>query len=251
MNQTPTLPWMRISIEAAAIIASILLAFAIDAWWENRRNVSQLNDAYATILDDLRRSKERIGFYRIRTQERSKAIIRLYELANGDTDSIDAEELDRTLSNLQWSVTESVVSLPSIQAMIYSGELASVESDELRSRLASWPTRLEFMKSKFEDDSDNIGNVWFPFLRQFGDVAQIESTITHIPGHPSIQVDPFPLRPAERFDHSTLLDDREFRNILAETWVIVIEILDLYDSAEEWIDESAELIQVEIGNPGN
>ena len=27
------IPWKRISVEAAAIVASILLAFAIDAWW--------------------------------------------------------------------------------------------------------------------------------------------------------------------------------------------------------------------------
>ena len=251
MSQAQNVPWKRILIEAAAIVASILLAFAIDAWWENRRSTSQLNDSYSAVLDDFRRSKERIGYYRARAQERSKAIIKLYELANGRTDSISAEVLDRTLSNLQWSVSESVVSLPGIQAMIYSGQLASVRSDELRSDLAEWPTRLEFMRAKFEDDGDNVGNVWFPFLRQFGDVAQVESTITHIPGHPSIRVDPFPVRPTERFDHSTLLESREFRNILAETWVIVMEILMLYDTAEEWIDESTALIQVEIGNSGN
>ena len=36
MTETKTVPWKRLSIEAAAIVASILLAFAIDAWWEER-----------------------------------------------------------------------------------------------------------------------------------------------------------------------------------------------------------------------
>ena len=39
MTETQTIPWKRISVEAMAIIASILLAFAIDAWWEDRNEV--------------------------------------------------------------------------------------------------------------------------------------------------------------------------------------------------------------------
>ena len=33
MTETQKIPWNRLSVEAAAIVASILLAFAIDAWW--------------------------------------------------------------------------------------------------------------------------------------------------------------------------------------------------------------------------
>ena len=34
MSNTQTIPWTRISVETAAIVASILLAFSIDAWWD-------------------------------------------------------------------------------------------------------------------------------------------------------------------------------------------------------------------------
>jgi len=37
MNKSQPIPWKRISVEAAAIVASILLAFSIDAWWQNRQ----------------------------------------------------------------------------------------------------------------------------------------------------------------------------------------------------------------------
>ena len=36
MNQPQEIPWKRILVEATAIVASILLAFAIDAWWQDR-----------------------------------------------------------------------------------------------------------------------------------------------------------------------------------------------------------------------
>ena len=38
MTDTQNIPWKRITVEAAAIVASILLAFAIDAWWDELRD---------------------------------------------------------------------------------------------------------------------------------------------------------------------------------------------------------------------
>jgi hypothetical protein len=37
VNENQKIPWKRLAVEAAAIVASILLAFAIDAWWEDRQ----------------------------------------------------------------------------------------------------------------------------------------------------------------------------------------------------------------------
>jgi hypothetical protein len=35
MSRADKIPWKRLSVEALAIVGSILLAFAIDAWWED------------------------------------------------------------------------------------------------------------------------------------------------------------------------------------------------------------------------
>ena len=44
MTASQTLPWKRLLAEAVAIVLSILLAFSIDAWWDNRsdRHAEQL-----------------------------------------------------------------------------------------------------------------------------------------------------------------------------------------------------------------
>ena len=39
MTETKTIPWKRLTVEAAAIVVSILLAFGIDAWWDARNDV--------------------------------------------------------------------------------------------------------------------------------------------------------------------------------------------------------------------
>ncbi len=36
MAKSQEIPWKRIFVEAAAVVVSILLAFSIDAWWEDR-----------------------------------------------------------------------------------------------------------------------------------------------------------------------------------------------------------------------
>jgi hypothetical protein len=41
MPETEKIHWKRLALEATAIVASILLAFAIDAWWDDR-NEAQL-----------------------------------------------------------------------------------------------------------------------------------------------------------------------------------------------------------------
>ncbi len=54
MNEPKQIAWLRISVEGGAIIASILLAFAIDAWWDS----VQADNKTQEILDALRLEME-------------------------------------------------------------------------------------------------------------------------------------------------------------------------------------------------
>ena len=38
MAEQQNIQWKRLTVEAAAIVGSILLAFAIDAWWADRQD---------------------------------------------------------------------------------------------------------------------------------------------------------------------------------------------------------------------
>ncbi|MDH3441799.1 MAG: hypothetical protein OEM63_13655 [Gammaproteobacteria bacterium] len=42
MTNSERIPWKRLTAEGAAIVVSILLAFWIDAWWEDREQTQQL-----------------------------------------------------------------------------------------------------------------------------------------------------------------------------------------------------------------
>jgi hypothetical protein len=49
MTANENIPWKRLSVEATAIVGSILLAFAIDAWWDDFQQRKQTH----TLLTDL------------------------------------------------------------------------------------------------------------------------------------------------------------------------------------------------------
>lgn len=44
MNEPQKVQWTRLSTEAVAIVASILFAFAIDAWWDEEQERENVRD---------------------------------------------------------------------------------------------------------------------------------------------------------------------------------------------------------------
>jgi hypothetical protein len=54
MNTDREIPWPRIAVEGVAIVASILFAFAIDTWWDDRQQDASEQIVLQTLLDDLR-----------------------------------------------------------------------------------------------------------------------------------------------------------------------------------------------------
>ena len=53
MTDTPKPPWKRLSLEAAAIVGSILLAFWIDAGWDQREDAARERIVLETLLSDM------------------------------------------------------------------------------------------------------------------------------------------------------------------------------------------------------
>ena len=67
---TQRIPWSRVLAEGAVIVVSILLAFSIDAWWEERQERRQETEYLAAIIDEMDRNLEAIPGNR-RVWERS------------------------------------------------------------------------------------------------------------------------------------------------------------------------------------
>ena len=72
-------PWKRITVEAAAIVASILMAFAIDAWWENRGLANDEIVSLELIRRDLGESIEQLKSHAAYAERASLSALNAYK----------------------------------------------------------------------------------------------------------------------------------------------------------------------------
>lgn len=60
MSDLREIPWNRLLVEAAAIVVSILLAFAIDAWWQDHSDEARLQEYLSQVRADTLDNQHRL-----------------------------------------------------------------------------------------------------------------------------------------------------------------------------------------------
>ena len=157
----------RLAIESAAIVASILLAFAIDAWWDER----QERIAEAEIVLGLKLEFEE---NRRLMQEGFEYHAQLM---------LAVQNLIVATRNLSWTSTSMTIddaieylrAPPTLDigggvldAVISADRLQIISNKNLRRQLAGWESVLDEVRDDQSRDSDFAFNRVVPFLIQHG-----------------------------------------------------------------------------------
>jgi len=149
MSDTQTIPWKRISVEAVAIVASILLAFSIDAWWDGFQQREHLQTvlvgldaAYSDNVTLLDENIELLAKY----QELLKRFI---EMKPDDAAQIPAELTFDTLMSIWRPVT-----LPNNNSLLVttldSENLALLEDPVLQDAIWRWRAQVDTLNERTE-----------------------------------------------------------------------------------------------------
>jgi len=127
----------RITVEAAVIVASILLAFAIDAWWDERQERTEeteillgLKSEFSRYRDDLEKSIEYHAVSRLLTEELMAATRR----GVWGSESLSIDNALVSLSDPKSLDFGGGV----LDALISAGRLEIISDSALRMKLASW-----------------------------------------------------------------------------------------------------------------
>ena len=145
----PGFSWTRLFLEGSAVVVSILLAFAIDAAWQERQekkaDIAQLEGLYGELQTHKVLLGEAITAHR-------KTVEYGYELLGllaAEPDPGDAARITELLDELQDSYR---INAPfgSLNTSISSGTIARMQNVELASGLASWPTAIEDLMEEEE-----------------------------------------------------------------------------------------------------
>lgn len=144
-------------VEATAIVTSILLAFAIDAWWdahleriEERRILASLK---AEFLTNAKQIPEFIEIHQ-RTADRTAELLNaMKEVRPGTTLSYSAAKLMHVLGHPSTDPQRGA-----LDALLQSGELRYISNTAIRERLAAWPR----MVVDATENEDLLRNLWAP-----------------------------------------------------------------------------------------
>ena len=226
MTETQNIPWKRLSVEAAAIVASILLAFAIDAWWEERLErrteagiLDRLQKEFSANYDLIDEMKERCtGFCKA-----ERASSQVYEMIDQALAASIAtiEVSDAQLDDLIGAATFEAET-PVLDGLIQSGQLAIVQDQRISSAIATWDRFLRDSVDLQVRARQNIDRYLIPALIERGDVGHV------VRNHALKLVD-------EDVDFSgvtTLVIDLEFKGIIAQRSENAIRIAFTMDRAQ-------------------
>lgn len=137
MPNAHDIPWKRIAVEALAIVASILLAFAIDAWWDERKEGIEETEILLGLKSEFSR-------YRVELAEgieyHAHGLSLVAELITStrrgvwSSESLAVDEAFVTLTDARTHDFGGGV----LDAVISAGRLEIISDYDLRLKLASW-----------------------------------------------------------------------------------------------------------------
>jgi hypothetical protein len=225
--------WARVFAEGMVIVASILLALAVDEWWEGH----ELRTAEMEVLERLAGEFEANA-----TQLELKAGLHQRVLACGDAllEFIGSpgrgEPPVDSLSTLVWNFLFTPTYDPEdgvLNSLIASGELGIIRNDDLRVALAGWPSLVRDLKEDEDSAWRYVDQAIFPFMD-----GQVSFRSLHL----SKSQDHFQRRSDFPIGTEDLLRNREFENFVAGRIVRVESILDPLASVEDGLATIREIL---------
>lgn len=217
MTATQLIAWKRVFVEGTAIVVSILLAFGIDAWWDDRQQRASDTAHLHGVLEEFESHKLLLAEAIVSHRATIDLGYELFELLASDQ---DAAQKARTAEVIDLLFNFYRINAPfgSLQTAISSGAIARMADVDLASDIANWPTTIDDLL----EEQDNAGveillehyamlgrkislhevyahRLAFPTgrgtLDVITDVARAEAPVSHLP-----------------VDYKVLNDDIEVRN---------------------------------------
>ena len=222
MSKNNSIPWKRISAEGITIVVSIILAFAIDAWWDERQERQDEQEILDRLHSELSVNIERIdrvGVFRTLKIEYAVDLVDLIGEAQAQGD----ETVDVPTMKLMHLADSSTfeADIPVLEGLIRSGRLEIIENPNVLAAVAKWESGLRNYTEVAIRERQNTDNRFLPALYARGDVAQV---LMRLYGSAALRTEP------DLHDVTKLRIDNQFKAIAAErtenarrSWDILIE----------------------------
>jgi hypothetical protein len=133
-----TIPWPRFLTEGVVIVASILLAFWIDAWWDGRKDKLEEKEILIGLEIEFVDLAERLDRW---TEYNRTGVELIGEYLSDAVSGMDLNDIQRTFFYAR--IVNVLDQGGAIDALLASGRLEKITDREIRARLLMWPDWLE------------------------------------------------------------------------------------------------------------
>jgi hypothetical protein len=240
-------PFVWLLLQAAAIVGSILLAFSIDAWWGERKEVIEKNALLESVRSEMQSNRKQLEtdrVYRQGAMDSAKTLLAAIESGRYEDATMT---LDHRLADLTW-FSNVAISTVAVDSLLDGGLIAAVENERLRHYLVRWPHHVEALRKLQEQDYETLMDELAPFLGRNASLLQI-SNDAYVHGRPGDNEgkDPQRVLPLSRIrDHSDLLRNPEFAGLLVRKMWNDGDALFYMDQYLTGMDEIMALIDQEL-----
>jgi len=230
-----SIPWARLVAESAVIVLSILLAFGIDAWWDEKQDAAEAHEILLSLREEFLAHRSALAEAKETQQAYSLSIDRLLQ-ATRSTDVPPVATMDTLLRHATWSSTWHPGS-GARDALIASGRLQLIDNMELRTQLAAWQGVIDELRDNELVVRQIIVTMFNPYLGRRGVIPRVKAVRKEWPAPLMSENE------AERA-YRDILADPEFEGMLANryAWLNINE----YSTAIAFVDSVLQLIEAEL-----
>jgi len=180
MTESQKIPLKRLAVEATAIVISILLAFAIDAWWEDRNEADLERRHLVALQAEFEQNGKLLRQAREEYEARYMDALRILELIEQGTTDIDEAEFERLVRGLLIGKTIHLES-GAFDSLLDAGELSLIRNEALRNRLAAWPSYVDEWTEEEAAVFQFVQEVLIPYLSDWTRLRNISKTFPPFP----------------------------------------------------------------------
>jgi hypothetical protein len=236
MSDPQNIPWRRIAVEATAIVGSILLAFGVQAWWDERLErideAEQLARLHTEFTENIERISVRAEPY-VANLDSTRAAFELIEAAQNQGDD-DIKIPARTLRRMLYVPTFEA-DTPIMDGLIRSGRLEIIEDQSLLRPIAQWERQLRNYTAFSVRARRTLDTHLVPALAMRGDVGWV------------MMVERFSSSPRSN-ETVTIRIDNEFKTLVAERFRNGSSAYTTFGSLKEAAEEVLAAIEASQSN---
>lgn len=230
--------WRSSARDVLLIVVSILIAFALDAWWDGRVARVEERIVLGAIRGDFRAARLELDSVMARNDRDAALITAMLSMDRPSLDGIGPDSASKLLAPAVFGGLTFDPSMGAVQALLTGGLLNQIQNKPLAATLAAWPGAID----EIEEDQEFLVGTW----KDLRDWAARRGLLTSIlPFFREMDASASELSPREVLGE--LLADDEGRQLLASQAISLVGLQFELEDVDRRLTDLLRLLDEELG----